>query len=313
MNLSAALCLILSLLLGATLSLAQKHPAPQSAAILGDSSSVGILAKFERAKAHNILYQFKLIGGFLPLLVTLNKKSIASPNLSWAEGTNEKVQGQIWRLKQLNPQMDYKNFSVAGVYSSHVATEQLEAARSWSRQNNRHEFPDFVSLFVGANDLCQTAPEKIPSVASYQKNISHILWQVLSSPNAHLLVLPLPHFENLKRNVEAAKVLGAKGMGIVNTCDHIWKLAPLCPTLTHELSPSDREKVVGRIQGYNKALFAEVAKHRRLFGDRVRIATAIKNFELMPDDVSIDCFHPNWKLHKRVAETVWPYTWWASR
>ena len=288
---------------------------PQSMGAIGDSTTAGFLAKFERAGVHNFLYHYKILGGFMPFLFSTNKDKLSNPELSWSTGVTDRgqVRSHAFRILELNPNLTYLNVAIPGTHTIEVAPKELPALHAWSLRNTNQDFPDYVTLFIGANDICQDSVRDIPSPNEYERNIRKITQAILSSPNSHLLILPIPRFDTLRKNIAEADVFGALGFGIANKCKQVWRMAPICRTLMEDLSPLDQKRVYGHIKEYNQVLHRIVKESRAALGDRIRIATALESRELRPDDVSIDCFHPNFHMQNEVAETAWRYSWWRDR
>jgi hypothetical protein len=134
-----------------------------------------------------------------------------------------------------------------------------------------------------------------------------------AGPRSRILLLPLPRFDRMRENLKEARFLGGMGVCVMRKCEDVWKAAPLCPSLTSEWPPKRKALVSKALQAYNAALARITEKLRARFGDRIRLAASLVNLEIGPNDVSIDCFHPNYTMQNRVAQDSWKYSWWAGQ
>jgi len=282
-------------------------PLPQSIGALGDSGTAGVLAGLERSKMWNPLYHAKIGLSFLPMLWSGGKVSALTwGQLSWSTGLDRsgRVNSLAMRLKQYSPGLKSINVALPSVKTPELYSRELPELRAWSQHELHQNWPDLVTLFIGANDICADSLAEMTSVDEYTRTMRAILQEIFQeSPRTRVILLPLPRFDLFYENNRNAWAVGYLGGPWVGKCGDIWKIAPMCKTLT-QLLPSDaaaKKIILSRIQSFNEVL-ADLAQQ---WGDRVLFVDEIQSLQIKPEHLSIDCFHPNYRLHGQVAEMVW--------
>lgn len=288
-------------------------PYPDSMAAIGDSSTTALFASYERSQWLNPLKEAAVVGRLLGLLFTQDKDVLSDRQLSWTTGIDSslRVVSHARRLRVLNPQLKIFNAGQASVRIGAMLEKQVPAIDEWSRNELSGEWPDYVTLFAGANDLCADRPSEMTSSADFRQALEKIVARTLSgSDNGKLLVVPLLQLDRLRENAQA-RVAGKLGLGLVNNCADLWKLAPICRTLTDDFG-ADNQIISERLRDFNRAITATVQNARRQWGDRVRVAKSIEKRTVSQDELAIDCFHPNHQLQNSVAAETFGYSWWAK-
>ncbi len=291
----------------ARLGYADLPAAPLSIGALGDSGTAGVLAGMERAKLWSPLYHLKIGLHFIPMIWRGgNVKSLTFENLSWATGLDRsgRVHSLAWRLRERVPELKVFNAAMPSVKTPELYARELPVLHAWSVRELNQNWPDIVTLFIGANDICADSLAEMTTVRAYARTMDKILSDILlHSPRTRVVLLPLPRFETFYENNKDARALGTMGGPWIGKCGGMWRTAPMCKTLTH-LLPNDlsaRRTIVERIADFNRIL-ADLSAE---WGDRVLYVSEMADLELRPEFLSIDCFHPNYTLHGRVAEMVW--------
>jgi len=59
-------------------------------------------------------------------------------------------------------------------------------------------------------------------------------------------------------------------------------------------------------------LESNVARARKIYGDRIRMATSVREMEPQPELLAFDCFHPNKDGQKMLSDKSWFHTWWSN-
>lgn len=284
-------------------------PYPGSMTAIGDSTSTATLAQYKRSQAMNPFTHANILYDFLRLAFTRNKQSLSDWKYSWSTGLgSRKVESHAGRLKKLNRSISVSNFAEPGANVENVWKTQLPKLRAWSQEAYKKSYPDYLTLMVGANDICADSLEKSTSVKNYVSTYSKILNEILaSSKSSRVLVSALPPYEDLIDSASAG-LISFPGL---NKCGGFWKVAPLCKSITHG-GPGNKTRVAARVKEMNKALRQLVTSLRKRYGDRLRFAENVSQRHIHQDDLSIDCFHPNAAAQNDLAEITWSHTWWAG-
>ncbi len=281
---------------------------PGSMAALGDSMSAGVLAPFSRESAWSPLHHIGLLLNTLEFLVTSNRESFAFRQYSWSTGLD--INSHASRLRKLNLNMKVGNFSKPSVDSDDLPN-QIEDMMAWSMQKTGKAIPDYVTILIGHNDLCADNMALVLSAAEYAKKIRKSIGTILrkSRGNELILVMPLSRIDKIVELSAKARLFPVPNM---SSCEEMWKVAPLCPTLTQTHSKEERRAISERLLEFNQVLENEVRHARSVYGDRIRFAKKISRLEPLPELLAIDCFHPNIKTQKILADDSWSYTWWSK-
>lgn len=290
---------------------------PKSMGALGDSMTAGFLAHFNRKTSKLPWNQAWLLGQLATFGVTLNTKVLESPGLSWATGLekNKRVKSHAERLMGLGLGSSRRviNEAISGDETQDLLLKQLSELNKESRYRFRTEYPDYVTVLIGANDACADSPEDMTDVgdfyARFYMAMDEMLW---NNSNTHILVSHLPNIEKLRTVAKDADVLGFDALGI-SKCQDLWEVTGLCPTLTTHEEPSIRQKVAQRVRDYNLAMTSVTKNLRSQYGDRIRVSERAYQAQFSADNLSLDCFHPNVSGQNILAHETWQDSWWASK
>jgi len=285
-------------------------PIPQSMSALGDSTSTATLAQYKRSQAMNPIHNARMIYDTLRFAFSGGDKfKFSDWSLSWTTGMgSKKVNSHANRLKKLNPNIAVSNFAEPSARIDRVLNTQLPRLKMWSRETFKQDYPDYLTLMVGANDLCANSLAESTPVKTYAANYKKILTEILSaSPKTRVLVNYLPPLQDLT-NSKDAFLWAFPG---INSCNGFWRIAPLCKSITHG-DENNIHAVALRVQQMNQAIASTVNTLRKSYGDRVRIGKKVAERRIHQSDLSIDCFHPNAQAQNDIAELSWASTWWVK-
>lgn len=305
------LLLTLSFLQHTTLVSAQKESSSphliRSMGVLGDSISAGFLSKHSRGNPSSLQTGFLLQQLINSRWMKGASKAFETPETSWAGGfkQNDGVESHFKKLSRLNLSSPIKlhNAAVSGAESNDVLVDQIRDLQTWSRNNLKQESPDYVTLLVGANDICAKNISEMIPVQDFERNIALIIERTVGkSPRTTLLLSSLPNIENLRKVALNARVFKDKPL----TCGDLWKSLKICPTLT-TLEGPDRLAVKERVEQYNLALATLSAEYNKLYPNQIIYSSALYETEFTENHLSVDCFHPNAKGHALISEKTWPF------
>lgn len=286
--------LVLSALLSAVPTLAS---GPGSIGAVGDSISAGFLAEYSRDSMFSYL---KFAADWQA------GKGMATHALSWSTGSDPRASSIALRfteLLQLPAFVPVANFSVQAKTAEDMRANQLPQLRSWSQAKLGRAYPELVTIFSGANDICADEIEQITPTDAFRASIQGAVDEVLTaSPDARVLLVPMPRatMEGLQTSVGHLKVEGS-----FLTCQKVWDTYDLiggCPTLLRSDRTAEQKAALSlKILGYNQAI-SEIAAAS---GASVRVAQNVAELILPPSELSIDCFHPNAAGQARLASESW--------
>ena len=159
----------------------------------------------------------------------------------------------------------------------------------------------YVTILMGANDVCTDSPATMTSVADFRAQFSATM-SVLASglpAGSHVFVSSIPNVYRLW------KLLRADARAQL-----VWTLAQICQSL---LSPAnteqDRRAVLARERAFNQVL-AEVCGQYTIcrFDDY-----AVFDYQFGANHVSrLDYFHPSLAGQAVLARLTWQHSWWGT-
>ncbi len=295
---------------------------PESMAALGDSISAGALARYSRTDAKNPLIDLAILFKLAGVFMSKNVRFIEDRNFTWTLGMDSKLR-MISHARRLSFMKGHKintyNAAVSGNESADLQ-DQFDRLLKWSYKNNNGKFPDYVTILIGANDICADSTEQMINPGVFENNVDTIIKEIHEeNPNTKVLISSLPNIESL-RNV--AKDSPLMGRGPFSSCQDFWKRASACGTLTLLDDPYERSKVSLRVKEYNHILqkLAGVADGISIQNSdnnvqsnpNVKFGSKVYDVQFTPNDLSLDCFHPNPNGQNLISENSWKSSWWYS-
>lgn len=289
-------------------------PVPMSMGALGDSITAGAMANYRRKDAVEILPLF--LAQALAAFATNNFTPFERRDYSWSTGHvgfPAEVKSHARRLRELLPfgaNFKVKNAAVSGAEGIDVLQDQWPKLRQWSHDKLGRSAPEYVTLLIGANNVCRDLVEDMTPTDVFMSQVGSVMDEILAtSPDTHIMVSALPAIETLRDVASNSKLLG---FAPAETCRDFWQLANVCYTLTREEDPARRAQVAERVRDYNLALAKYAEARRAQYGDRVRVSMNVYEGRFTENDISVDCFHPNPDGQNKLADYTWANSWWNS-
>jgi len=213
-------------------------------------------------------------------------RPLDNPALSWATGDDVfgRVESHLVRLKQMHGK------KTAGYNVARSGGKAIEIPGQAAKLAPHK--PDYVTILIGANDLCDWPDDAQRELEDLQQNVrSGIERLIAANPNVLIALSPVPDMYNLWE------------IGHGNSCQAKWNLLNFCSRL---LSPSataaGREALVEQWYEVNAA-YAGIAEE---FPLNVRFAAAGADVKFEKEHISaIDCFHPSIEGQNLLSEIVW--------
>jgi lysophospholipase L1-like esterase len=217
------------------------------------------------------------------------------PRHSWSIGWDpgDPVRSHYERILRNQPSIAGRNHNDARA-GARMADAQRQAGLAVSQG------AQYVTILLGANDLCTSSPDTMTSVAAFRTGFRSAMDTLTSGlPKARIFVSSIPNIHRLwsiYRDNLLARV--------------VWEAANICQSmLSSGNTAADRQRVVTREQAFNDVLANICAAYVRCRFD----GGAVYGYRFQPDQVSkLDFFHPNREGQRVIASLTWARTWWGS-
>lgn len=293
-------------------------PLPESMAAIGDSITAGAVAQFTTQSWYD---PTDLIGLLYRLLRAKFKGSVEPAqrkDLSWSTGSNRRLwvhshYAMLSYLAESHGRAGVKvNNAAVSSEDSGDALKQLSKVLDWSVESTGKGSPDYVTILIGANDLCNDPGKLSTPTEVYRGRITKLIHEVLvRNQKSKVMVLELP---NVNRVWEFARDKKLSRFKNFQNCSALWRQSNLCKSVLSDLSPAERSRSINQNREYNRVLRETVAQFAAQNGrygrDRVRLARGFYDQELKFDEFSIDCFHPNYSGQSNMGWKSFSQSWW---
>jgi lysophospholipase L1-like esterase len=214
------------------------------------------------------------------------------PEHSWSTGNDGIVKSHASRLAKLFGTVTSYNVAVSGA-KAWMLPLQASALLVQAR-------PDYVTILVGANDLCSWPDDDQEGLASLASGVSRAISMiVVANPAVKILLVPVPDMLQLRE------------VGLASGCQLRWNITHFCPRLlSRSVTTQDLSGFASRLGDANATLASVAAQ----FPNHVRFAADVARSEFSFADVStIDCFHPSMAGQDFLANQTWEAGWYADR
>jgi lysophospholipase L1-like esterase len=214
-----------------------------------------------------------------------------NPAGSWSTGTDARVQSHRLRLQQLSPtgKVTAYNDARSGAKMADL-NRQMQAAVS--------QKADYVTVLMGANDVCTSSESTMTSVANFTAQFTAAMDTITTGrPSVTVYVVSIPDIYRLWQVYKDSLLART-----------VWTAAQICqsmlanPGSTSDADVQRRLRVQKRNAAFNGALESVCAAYRQCHFD----GNVVFNTEFARSDVSSrDYFHPSLSGQARLAETTW--------
>ncbi|MBX6767221.1 MAG: SGNH/GDSL hydrolase family protein [Actinomadura rubrobrunea] len=217
------------------------------------------------------------------------------PSRSWSTGSTSAVNSHYLRLRAQNSSL---------VAYNDAATGAKVAALNGQAQSAVSQSVDYVTILIGANDVCTDSESSMTSVADFESRFRAAMTTLHNGlPNAKIFVASIPDIRRLwqvgKDNLAARTAWSAFGI-----CQSM--LAN--PTSTAEADVARRERVRQRDIAFNNVLADVCAEYANCKFD----GNAVFNYPFTLSQVSgWDYFHPNESGQAVLAAETYKASFWA--
>jgi hypothetical protein len=218
------------------------------------------------------------------------------PGQSWSTGDGwwDPVRSHYERIRSVNP-------VIAGRAYNDAADGAQMAAAPGQAATAVDQGVEYVTVLMGANDLCTSSPATMTSTASFRDSFQAAL-EILHKglPNARVFVSSIPNIYRLWQVLHTNWLARA-----------VWTYAGICPAM---LSPwnteAQRQEVAAREAEFNEVLSdvcGAFVNYCRFDGG------AVYQYGFAANDVStLDFFHPSLSGQAALANVSWAASWWST-
>lgn len=221
---------------------------------------------------------------------------VDQPQWSWSTGYAgaKKVDSQYERLlaagdKSVKKKHHSANFSVPGAKMNALYGQAVQAV---------HMKAAYVTILMGANDLCTTTIAGMTPVATFKTEFTSALTELQKIHGVHIFVASIPNLYQLWQ------VLHTNA-----NAETIWSLGICQSMLAKKNTNADRQEVLTREKADNAVLSSVCAT----FSDCRFDKDAVFNYRFNAKQIStIDFFHPSIAGQNELAKLTWAASYWPK-
>ncbi len=158
----------------------------------------------------------------------------------------------------------------------------------------------YVTILLGANDLCTSSLATMTPVATFLRQFQTTMATLdPDARNVHVFVSSIPNV------LQLWNVLHTNG-----AARFVWSVAKICQSLLAASNgDAQRQAVLAREQQLNQVLGDVCGQYANCHFDRL----ATFDIQFTAGDVSVlDYFHPDLDGQRKLAETTWNASWFAA-
>jgi lysophospholipase L1-like esterase len=217
------------------------------------------------------------------------------PGQSWSTGytSYDGIASHYERIKRVNS-------AITGhAYNDAVTGAKMAAAQTQATQAvNQHA--RYVTILLGANDLCTSSPDTMTAVETFGSQFQSAMTTLMAQdPQPYVFVSSIPNIYQLWQ------VLHTNSLA-----RWVWATAHICQSmLGASRTEAERQQVVEREQAFNKILAEGCGLYARCRWD----GGAVYAYAFSASQVSkLDYFHPSLSGQASLARVTWSASWWPS-
>jgi lysophospholipase L1-like esterase len=217
------------------------------------------------------------------------------PGQSWSTGATsyDGIASHYERIRQLNPAITGHGYNdaVSGAKMSAAPTQAGQAANQGAR---------YVTILLGANDLCTSSPSTMTSTEAFRAQFSQAMTILMAQDRKpYVFVSSIPNIYQLWQ------VLHTNSLA-----RWVWSTARICQSMLGATrTEAERQLVVDRERAFNQILAEVCGAYTRCRWD----GGAVYNYRFSASQVStLDFFHPSLSGQAALARVTWGASWWPS-
>lgn len=216
------------------------------------------------------------------------------PAYSWSTGTEKAVVSQYRRILTVHHKIRGHAYNDAATGAAMADLDgQLETAASQQAQ--------YVTILMGANDLCTSSPSTMTPTAVFQQEFEQALTDFTAAePDAKVFVSSIPNIYQLWQLLHDNP-----------TAEFIWSTFGICQSmLSQDNTEADRQLVVAQEEADNGVLASVCAEFTQCRWDN--LATYDTAFTTA-DISTVDYFHPSVVGQAKLAAVTWSASYWPTK
>jgi lysophospholipase L1-like esterase len=217
------------------------------------------------------------------------------PGQSWSTGSTsyDGIASHYERLRRANSAIAGRGYNdaVSGAKMAAAPTQAAQAVSQGAR---------YVTILLGANDLCTSSPSTMTSTATFRAQFSQAMATLMAQDRKpYVFVSSIPNIYQLWQ------VLHTNSLA-----RWVWTTARICQSMLGATrTEAERQLVVDREQAFNQILAEVCAQYSRCRWD----GGAVYNYRFSASQVStLDFFHPSLSGQAALARITWAASWWPS-
>jgi lysophospholipase L1-like esterase len=217
------------------------------------------------------------------------------PGQSWSTGSTsyDGIASHYERIRQLNPAITGHGYNdaVSGAKMAAAPTQAAQAVSQGAR---------YVTILLGANDLCTSSPSTMTSTTTFRSQFQQAMATLMAQDRRpYVFVSSIPNIYQLW------EVLHTNSLA-----RWAWANFHICQSmLAATNTDTQRQQVVARERAFNQILAEVCAQYSRCRWD----GGAVYNYQFSASQVStLDFFHPSLSGQAALARVTWAASWWPS-
>src|SRR5215208_4557498 len=217
------------------------------------------------------------------------------PGQSWSTGSTsyDGIASHYERIRQLNSAITGHGYNdaVTGAKMAAAPTQAGQAVSQGAR---------YVTILLGANDLCTSSVSTMTSTDSFRAQFSQALVTLMAQDRKpYVFVSSIPNIYQLWQVLHTN-----------STARWVWANFHICQSMLGATrTEADRQLVVAREQAFNQILAEECARYSRCRWDN----KAVYDYRFSASQVSaLDFFHPSLSGQAALARVTWAASWWPG-
>ena len=217
------------------------------------------------------------------------------PGQSWSTGSTsyDGIASHYERIRQLNSAIAGHGYNdaVSGAKMAAAPTQAGQAVSQGAR---------YVTILLGANDLCTASPSTMTSTTSFRDSFSQAMTALLDqNQDRYVFVSSIPNIYQLWQ------VLHTNSLA-----RWVWANFHICQSMLGATrTEAERQLVVSQEVAFNQILADVCGQYSRCRWDN----NAVYNYRFSASQVStLDFFHPSLSGQAALARVTWGASWWSS-
>jgi lysophospholipase L1-like esterase len=217
------------------------------------------------------------------------------PGQSWSTGSTsyDGITSHYERIRQLNSAIagDGYNDAVTGAKMAAAPTQATQAVNQGAR---------YVTILLGANDLCTASPSTMTSPGDFRAQFSQAMATLMAQDRKpYVFVSSIPNLYQLWA------VLHTNSLA-----RWAWSNFHICQSmLAATNTETQRQQVRSREETFNEILADVCTQYPRCRWDN----KAVYNYQFSASQVSaLDFFHPSLSGQAALARVTWAASWWPG-